>query len=198
MAVQALEGGFADAVLQSQQVFRALMQALANPGQPQKLGPVLTPPEPLGPELAALALTLCDHDIAVWLDAELATEEVLGWLRFHTGATVTQRPEEAQFALCRNAALPLHSFGQGTQSSPDRSTTIVQQVAALSGGAPLELRGPGIDGAVEMAVTGLPAGFLVQWAENRAQFPRGVDLLLVASGTVIGLPRTTRITEKGA
>lgn len=198
MAVQALEGGFTDAVRQAQQVFRSLMQALANPGQPQPLGPALTPPEPLGPELAALALTLCDHDTAVWLEAELATEEVRGWLRFHTGAPVTGQPEDAQFALCRNAAMPLRRFGQGTQSYPDRSTTVVQQVAALSGGVPLELRGPGIETAAEMAVIGLPEDFLAQWAENRAQFPRGVDLLLVASGAVIGLPRTTRITEKGA
>ena len=34
-----------------------------------------------------------------------------------------------------------------------------------------------------------------QWAENRAHFPRGIDLLLVGDGMVTGLPRSTRIME---
>jgi alpha-D-ribose 1-methylphosphonate 5-triphosphate synthase subunit PhnH len=39
----------------------------------------------------------------------------------------------------------------------------------------------------------MPGDVVAQRAENRARFPRGVDLLLVASGEVIGLPRTTRV-----
>ena len=53
-----LEGGFAHPVLESQTAFRAIMDALANPGTPQKL---LTPPSisrRLSPELVSTLLTL--------------------------------------------------------------------------------------------------------------------------------------------
>jgi alpha-D-ribose 1-methylphosphonate 5-triphosphate synthase subunit PhnH len=30
--------------------------------------------------------------------------------------------------------------------------------------------------------------------QNRGEFPRGIDLLLVSGTEVLGLPRTTRIT----
>jgi alpha-D-ribose 1-methylphosphonate 5-triphosphate synthase subunit PhnH len=67
-------------------------------------------------------------------------------------------------------------------------------VPSLTGGPDLVLRGPGINDHWLAAPQGLPADFLAQWADNRVLFPRGVDLLLVSGGQVMGLPRTTRIT----
>ncbi|MFK4811943.1 phosphonate C-P lyase system protein PhnH [Devosia sp. ZW T5_3] len=194
-----LDGGFADPVMQAQQGFRALMDALANPGTIQDLALDLTPPTPLTPELAAVLLTLCDHDTGVWLEPDLATEKVTSWLRFHIGSPLNVAPEQAQFAALRDSStLKLNSFSLGTDIYPDRSTTLIVAVSALSGGDTLVLKGPGIEHSVEISPLGLPADFLEQWAENRAQFPRGVDLLLVADGAVIGLPRTTRIIGKDA
>lgn len=195
MDTHTLDGGFADPVMQSQTAFRAIMDALANPGTVQTLAFGLTPPAPLAPELAAIALTLCDHDTPLWLDEDLATDAVLGWLRFHTSAPITSERSEARFALSRDPAIVLAGFAQGTDLYPDRSTTIVLAVHALAGGQNLTLVGPGIDGSITIAPQGLPADFRVQWAENREQFPRGVDLLLVADGQLIGLPRTTRLKE---
>lgn len=194
-----LDGGFADPVMQAQQGFRALMDGLANPGTLQDLALDLTPPAPLTPELAAVLLTLCDHDTGVWLEPDLATEIVTGWLRFHIGSPLNVAPEQAQFAVLRDSnALQLNRFSLGTDIYPDRSTTVIMAVPALSGGDALVLKGPGIERSVEISPRGLPGDFLDQWAENRAQFPRGVDLLLVADGAVIGLPRTTRISRKDA
>lgn len=194
-----LDGGFADPVMQAQRGFRAMMDALANPGTVQDLALGLTPPAPFTPELAAVLLTLCDHDTAVWLDPVLATEVVTNWLRFHIGSPVTTAPQDAAFAaLSHGAALQLGAFSLGTDLYPDRSTTLVVALEALSGGDTLVLKGPGIEHSIEISPKGLPADFLEQWAENGAQFPRGVDLLLVADGAVIGLPRTTRIIGKDA
>ena len=195
-----LEGGLADPVLDAQRGFRALMDALANPGTVQALDLALTPPAPLTPELAAVALTMCDHDSPIWLDPSLAASEaVIAWLRFHTGAPVVSDPAAAQFALATHAAeLPaFNAFALGSDQYPDRSTTIALALPALSGGAPLTLHGPGIKQERTISPPGLPGDFLTQWLENRQQFPRGVDLLLVAQGAVIGLPRTTRSTEEG-
>ncbi|KFC67401.1 Phosphonate C-P lyase system protein PhnH [Devosia sp. LC5] len=194
-----LDGGFADPVMQAQQGFRALMDALANPGTIQQLALGLTPPAPLTPELAAVLLTLCDHDTGVWLEPDLATEAVTGWLRFHIGSPLNVARDQAQFAVLRDSnTLQLNGFSLGTDIYPDRSTTVIVAVPALSGGDALVLKGPGIEHSVEISPLGLPGDFLEQWAENRAQFPRGVDLLLVADGAVIGLPRTTRISGKDA
>lgn len=192
---QSLDGGFTDPVMQSQTAFRAFMDALANPGTVQELRPGLTPPVPLTPELAAVALTLCDHDTPVWLDATLRSEAVLGWLRFHTGAPITDKPADAKFALMTDPEIALADFAQGTDLYPDRSTTLVLAMPSLDGGTTLQLTGPGIAGSATIAPQGLPDGFLAQWSENGAQFPCGVDLLLVAGGQIVGLPRTTRIVE---
>lgn len=191
-----IEGGFADLVLGAQNVFRAVMDALARPGVVQSVASDAAPPAPLTPELAAVALTLCDHDTLLWLDPELAASEaVVAWLNFHCGAPLTTNLGEAAFALVGDVRrLPrLDSFGQGTDEYPDRSTTVVLAVGAAA--RPVTLKGPGIKDQLATSLP-LPGGdFVEQWAENRTRFPRGVDLLLVRDGTVIGLPRTTRISE---
>ena len=198
-AAQTLDGGFADPVFGAQSNFRALMDALANPGLPQGLGGVERSAG-LSPELAAVALTLCDHDTPLWLDLALAeSEAIVAWLRFQTGAPLTTDPARAHFALVsEGASLPrLDRFGLGTDEYPDRSTTVALALPGLEGGPALTLRGPGIKDVRSLSPRGLPADFLAHWRDNRALFPRGVDLLLVAGGQVIGLPRTTRISMEG-
>jgi len=192
-----LEGGFAEPVFGAQVSFRALMDALANPGRPQAFDQRLEAPAALAPELAAVALTLCDHDTQLWLDPALAESDAVdGWLRFHTAAPLTTDPASATFALLSDvAALPsLERFALGSDEYPDRSTTIALLLPALSGGPELTLRGPGVDDHIHIAPLGLPADFVAQWGGNRELFPRGIDLLLLAGGKVIGLPRSTRIT----
>lgn len=193
---EALEAGFADPVLGAQSTFRAVMDALARPGTAQPIIFPATPPAPLTAELAAVALTLLDHDTPVWLDPALVeSDAVCTWLAFHTGAPVTTEPADAAFALVTAADLlpALDRFAQGTDEYPDRSTTIVLAIAAPEGGPALRLSGPGIKRSAGIAPLGLPGDFGAQRAENRARFPRGVDLLLTAPGIVLGLPRTTHV-----
>ena len=45
-----------------------------------------------------------------------------------------------------------------------------------------------------IAPKGLPDAFLRIWSDNRALFPRGVDLVLTAGRQFLCLPRTTKIT----
>lgn len=197
MLGQTLEGGFAEPVFGAQATFRALIDALANPGRVHSLDAPLEAPAGLSPELAAIALTLCDHDTTVWLDPALAeSDAVVSWLRFHTAALLTTDPSRAHFALVSTAdALPaLERFALGTDEYPDRSTTIALGVASLTGGAEIVLRGPGIEDHRHIALQPLPHDFVAQWATNRGLFPRGVDVLLAAGSGVIGLPRTTRIS----
>jgi alpha-D-ribose 1-methylphosphonate 5-triphosphate synthase subunit PhnH len=193
-----LAPGFADPVHDAQGTFRAVMDALARPGRILPLSPGLAPPAPLTPELAAVALALTDADTPVWLDAALAASpEVAAYLRFHTGAPLTDDPARAAFALVRHPGrcLPLGDFAPGTPAYPDTSTTLVLAFDALADGEGLRLAGPGIRDTARLAVEPLPDGLVGQLAENHAGFPLGVDLILTAPGRVAGLPRSTAVTE---
>src|SRR5262249_47049874 len=57
----------------------------------------------------------------------------------------------------------------------------------------LLLEGPGIRTTATLAVSSLPESFLADWQDNRARFPRGVDIVLAAPGVVACLPRTVKI-----
>ena len=192
-------GGFENPVFDAQATFRLLMDGFARPGTIQTPQIMAEAPKPLGPVAAAIALTLCDHDTPVWLSAELLAGDLVGrWLTFHTGCPITHQKAEADFAFFSEAGLlPSSScFAQGSQEYPDRSTTLVLPVESLTGGQELRLEGPGIDGVANLAPRGLPVHFLPMWQENRARFPRGVDVILHTIDSLVCLPRTTRITSQ--
>jgi alpha-D-ribose 1-methylphosphonate 5-triphosphate synthase subunit PhnH len=192
----ALSGGFAEPVFHAQSVFKRMMDAMARPGTIQTVAPDAEPPAPLGIAAGAIALTLCDHDTPVWLAPALAKSAAPQWLGFHTGAPVTAEKAEARFAFVDEGA-SLSSFGlfaSGTQEYPDRSTTIVIELPDLEGGRRLALMGPGIKTVTDVAPLGLPERFLHLWTENRALFPRGVDIVLTSGSRFLCLPRTIKIT----
>ena len=197
---QIYAGAFADPVFAAQSVFRHLMDGFARPGTIKRLEATNTPPAPLASAAGAVALTLCDHDTPVWLTPTLAKSAAPQWIAFHTGAQVTSSKTDARFAFIeKGAAFPgFDQFSLGTQEYPDRSTTLVIEVEALTGGQVLTAKGPGIKDETDIAVKGLPDVFLEFWNANRAVFPRGVDLVLTAGDKLVCLPRTTRLSQKEA
>ena len=137
-AAEPIDGGFADPVFDAQSVFRAVMDAMARPGDIRRVGALAAPPAPLSAMAAAVALTLCDHDTPLWLDPALAgSSAVRSWLAFHTGAPLIEERGEAAFALVADPTGlgSLAEFAQGSQEYPDRSTTLILQVDALTGDA---------------------------------------------------------------
>ncbi|MDH7787549.1 alpha-D-ribose 1-methylphosphonate 5-triphosphate synthase subunit PhnH [Ochrobactrum sp. 19YEA23] len=194
----AFEGGLANPVTDAQSAFHAVMHAMANPGRVYALVRAATPPQPLTPELGVIAATLLDHDATVWCDRAIAANaDATAWLTFQTGAPQVDGSASAQFALVTDASLlpALAEFSQGQPEFPDRSTTVVLAVKSFESGQGLVLKGPGIDGEREVHIDGLPQDFVAQWRDNGAQFPLGVDLVLVCDDAVIAFPRTTRITK---
>lgn len=194
----AVEGGFSDPVFDSQAIFRSLMQAFAEPGTVADLGSRVAAPPPLVPAAAAVMATLADGDTPVWMaEPQGSGEAAARWLRFQTDAPITDDPARAAFALLSSNDAPSgwRRFSRGTPEFPDRAATLLLPVAALAGGAPLVLSGPGIATERSIAPVGLPAGFVAAWAENRAGFPLGFDLVLVCGTAALALPRSTRIRE---
>jgi alpha-D-ribose 1-methylphosphonate 5-triphosphate synthase subunit PhnH len=198
--VAELPAGFADKVLSAQTTFRSVMDAMARPGSVQRIAVAAGAPHPMMHGTAAIALTLFDHDTPVWLDPRMSeTPDVTKWLKFHTGAPVIADCSVCHFALVGDAEMlpALDRFAFGSNEYPDRSTTLILQVESLTEGPTIELRGPGIDGTVELKATIQPADLFERLAVNAALFPRGIDVVLVDDDTIVAIPRTTRLAARG-
>ncbi|ARQ02507.1 phosphonate C-P lyase system protein PhnH [Pseudorhodoplanes sinuspersici] len=194
--IVSLAPAFSEPVFESQSAFRAVMKAMSRPGLVHDLRHDLSPPAPLSGGAAATILTLLDYETPVWLDAALAdANDVSLWLRFHTGAPITHDPQQAAFALIADAANApdFMGFALGAPDYPDRSTTLILQVESLSSGPSIALKGPGIDGVQMLSARPLPEDFVHRMTDNRALFPRGVDVLLLTDNAVAAVPRSTRI-----
>lgn len=190
--------GFADPVIEGQATFHAVMHALARPGERRTIAGVAGAPGALGPTLGAIALTLLDFETNVFLGLdEPARTDVARWLKFHTGTRVTDAMDTAAFAILATGETlpPFEAFCQGSDTYPDRSTTLLIPVAGFETGRRFMLKGPGIETTREIVVDGIVADLAERLTANRELFPRGVDLVLVAPGEVIGLPRTTRVFD---
>jgi alpha-D-ribose 1-methylphosphonate 5-triphosphate synthase subunit PhnH len=195
-----LPAGFADKVLSAQSTFRFVMEAMARPGSVQRVTASVGTPPPMMRGTAAIALTLFDHDTPVWLDEKMSgTTEVARWLKFHSGAPIVADSSICHFALVADAGtLPeLDRFALGSNEYPDRSTTLILQVASLTHGAAWELRGPGIDGSAVLNATFEPRDLFERLAINATLFPRGIDVVLVADDAIVAIPRTTRLAAHG-
>jgi alpha-D-ribose 1-methylphosphonate 5-triphosphate synthase subunit PhnH len=195
-----MPAGFADKVLSAQSTFRSVMDAMARPGMIQRIDAPVGVPAPMMRGTAAIALTLFDHDTPVWLDAAMAaTPDVGKWIKFHASAPLVVDSSVCSFALIGGIdRLPtLQRFALGSNDYPDRSTTLIVQVASLTQGSAFELRGPGIDGTAELRCR-LAPDLLERLALNQALFPRGIDIVLVADDSIVAIPRTTRLVAKGA
>lgn len=196
-----LAPAFADPVLATQAVFRAIMDAMARPGAVLTIsGPAQAPP-PLGRAASAIALTLLDFETPVWLDPPLAQAgDLADWFRFHTGAPLVDDPPRAQFAFIVDPRrMPAFAaFSQGSVEYPDRATTLVLQVGHLADDAGLILSGPGVKGSRELAASPLPPDFVARMRTNRALFPRGVDIILTCDAKVAALPRSVHVATERA
>ncbi len=185
--------GFEDAMQSAQRTFRAALDAMSRPGRIGALAEPCGVPHGRSPGVTALLLRLVDSDTPLWLPPG-TPEGVRAFLRFHCGCPLVAQVEQAAFvAVPAGHAMPdLADCAQGDPAYPDRSATLLMEVASLSAGPAVTLRGPGIETHATLAVQGLPADFWGQWQANHARFPLGVDVLLTSGGALCALPRTTQ------
>ena len=188
---QTIEPGFADPVHDSQAVFRAVLEALANPGR------AVAPPPAMGPipAVPAIALTLCDLDTPVWATAGMH-DRWAPFLAFHCGCPLVDDPRQAAFALVDGwDTLPdLAAFNPGDPTYPDSAATLVIAAEPRRDDIAVSLSGPGVPGGQPRPLTLGPRRFWDQMAVNGALYPMGIDVLVVGPTGWIGLPRTIRAT----
>jgi alpha-D-ribose 1-methylphosphonate 5-triphosphate synthase subunit PhnH len=188
--------GFSDPVLESQDVFRKILEAMAHPGRSIGLDVDLQAPRPFHQAAAAICLTLLDFETSLWTDLAAASDAV-HWLKFHCGCPSVSSPSAAAFAFISNGnSLPsLDRFSVGRDEYPEKSATLIIQVEDFVSGETRDLRGPGIESVEHLSVQGLSKEFWPFWRINHGLFPLGVDLLLTSGSEMVALPRTTEIGE---
>lgn len=196
MAVSSHEliAGFADPVQASQQVFRAALKVMSEPGTLVDVDYVEEAPKGLDLSTWQLALSLLDPDTRVWLSPTLASDAVVSNLRFHCQCPLVESATEADFAIALNTELPqLAELNWGSAEYPDRSTTLVVQVPALSAEPFWSLSGPGIEHTRSLRIAGLPDAFRAELIKSRQRFPLGIDTFWCCGNRLTALPRTTAI-----
>ena len=188
--------GLADPVLDSQRIFREVLDAMSHPGRIVAVDPPSQTPEPLWAATASVCLALADLETPLWLDSTARQQSVIDYLRFHCGSPIISEPHAARFGVIANPRrMPaLEAFELGSDEYPDRSATVIIQVESLEVGSGTRLAGPGIADEALIEARGLPDGFWNAVRANHALFPRGVDLILAARDTIVGLPRSTRVS----
>lgn len=185
-----LVAGFTNPAYDSQITFRALLNALAQPGQPQSINLAIETPSGIYPAYASACLTLLDLETQVWVQSGLGVD-FKDWLSFHTGCQLTENPKSADFALIYDLeTLPeLSCFHWGTELEPESSTTLLIPVSSWESGLPVALKGPGILGE-RIIAPNLTRSFWDCWVGNHQAYPLGVDVFLFTEDKVMGLPRS--------
>lgn len=192
-----LHAGFADPVFASQEVFRAVLDAMARPGRIVDF-PAGTPAVgEASAETLAVLLALADNTTPVWLPEPLRTEEVRQHLAFHTGAPTTDDPSRADFAVvdATTDAETIDRFAIGTPEYPDRSVTLILPCESLTGEGGWTLSGPGIETSTRFGAAPLPAGVERALRRNAAIFPLGLDAVFTAPGRIAAIPRSTGLED---
>lgn len=169
-----------------------MLDALSRPGRVFTMG-AHTSTLNMGPAMAQLLLALTDDDTPVWWQQQDSV--AAQWLRFHTGAGVSESPARTAFAVSLDACtLPaLEMFAAATAEAPVHSSTLLLEVPSFDAGPAVEWRDPGIQDYQSVCIGGLPVDFWSQWQANYAAFPQGVDIVFICANAVLGLPRTTRV-----
>ncbi|MEC7202579.1 MAG: phosphonate C-P lyase system protein PhnH [Pseudomonadota bacterium] len=186
--------GFEEPVQQAQAVFRALLDAMAQPARVVDFPTGNELPDGIEPASASVLLCLLDPSTRTWIAPQLDAISATTYFRFHTGCGFTSIPGDADFALINGVDSDLIlQFAIGTPEYPDRSTTVLVQVDALSEGVGPRLTGPGIESERRLTVEGVPTNFWENVRLNNSNFPLGIDIVLICGDQVACLPRSTKV-----
>jgi alpha-D-ribose 1-methylphosphonate 5-triphosphate synthase subunit PhnH len=185
--------GLTDPVGQATQVFRALLNAVAQPARAYNIDLDIVRVGGAHPASLGILLTLADTDTPVCLigSAEL---ELGTYLRFHCGCPIIAHPKNAALGLINDSMLACRAFEFpiGTDEYPDTSATVILEVSSLVAGPRQTIKGPGIRSSVEFAPA-VHAKFWSAWHANTQLYPCGIDVIFTCANQIAALPRSSRL-----
>lgn len=188
-------------VFDAQRHFRTLLDSMSRPGRINRFAPLrLTPPAGLHRAAAYVAFALLNADAA--FHAEPLGADAVAYLRTNTAAPLGGAAEADYLFLAGDAPATPDLMGTakgGVLAYPETGASVVLQVGQIgkssgTGGLQLTLEGPGIETRDEIFVTGLAPEVLAALRARNAEFPLGIDAILVSADECVAcLPRTTRV-----
>lgn len=220
--MSAIAAGFSDTIHDSQYCFRHLLTAMSQPGTlvelnlAQGFGSMM-------PASTQVLLALADNSTPVWLSNQFANDiAVKENLNFHLGCSIlsgqkngvqlSEIQQKPSFGVISQQDLVNFDWSQtsffvGCEEYPDRSTTVIVEVAGLStvpcslpepdADSPVVLRlsGPGIEHEARVVVQSLSSTVISIMLSQRKthKFPLGLDFILVSGEQVVALPRSTTV-----
>ncbi|BDH60057.1 phosphonate C-P lyase system protein PhnH [Lysinibacillus sp. PLM2] len=182
----------------TQKAFRTILDALSFPGKINQLDEGEIDMESFNSKTALVCETLLDSEVTFHVIEE--EQSITHILRAFTGSHLTDLnkadyviiPQETSIERIINS---LSLVKIGNLANPHKSATIIFEVDSLLNGYYYELTGPGIKIKTELNCTIHPE-IIEKRREINVEYPLGIDFILIDSrGNVVGIPRTTQITE---
>jgi alpha-D-ribose 1-methylphosphonate 5-triphosphate synthase subunit PhnH len=197
-----------DAVYDTQQIYRKLLDCMARPGKVNSIEPYLVQDDHeslFSKPLLSLAFTLVDREVSFHVISDLKekAEQYIYWQTFSKAAEL----HEAHYVFIGKQLSDseiqsvMNEVKAGTLEDPHLSATILIQVNTLTDspgdGMKLKLTGPGIQGTREVYADGMPSAWIAERKKINSEYPLGVDMILTtSSGEIMAIPRTTLIVRE--
>jgi len=168
-----------------QALFRELITAFSYPGRIVQFG------SSVADTLIMLLATLVDSGTTLADPFSLISHDDRRRLNVQPGL-----PERARFLILCGTSSPEFQPALGSLESPEEGATLIVCVQSFDKGEELELSGPGIDGVTALSINGIDPSWWIKRRQWNISFPMGVDLILVAEGEIVAIPRTTKIQTR--
>lgn len=176
---------------QTQKVFKAVMQAMANPGRIVEIGKLAEKPM-----LFRICETLLDQEIRFAVIGRGVEKGMIEDIYVLTGCHCVSM-ETADFVVVTGGSSDgsLKKISVGVLDRPEKGATVLYPVDGFNkaGDVGLKLSGPGINGESMVEIRGVEAEDMAIAAQLNGGFPLGIDLLLFDASSVLAVPRSTKI-----
>lgn len=170
-----------------QAAFRQIMTCFSYPGR------ICTLETEAEHALPLLLATLVDREVSL-----ADPHAVLGGDEHRRLGAKRCSTEKAQFIVLSGQYPPDFLPALGSLENPEQAATIIVIADSFTAGAQVYLSGPGIPDKSTVCIQGIDPDWWQKREQWNSGFPLGVDMIVVTERQVLGLPRTTRVTAKGA
>ena len=181
-----------DMVMDSQKVYRTILEAISNPARVVNIQKSTGKLFGSCPEFLALAVTLLDNETSFSVCGnDTLSDEIATLTLARRGKT-----ESADFIFVHDPdglKAVIETAKCGTLSDPHKSATVVIR----NSGTPvcrLSLSGPGIDGCTEIMAPQVVKDAIACRDLQYYEYPQGIDLIFISSDSdLLAIPRSTRV-----
>lgn len=185
-----------DFVHDTQRVFRKILDSLSKPGKVCNISSESNNFNNEHSHLLAIGCSLLDNEVSVFVEKTPKLENSL------VDLTLVKRESlsNADFIFITapmnyNCAREIMlKAKKGTFKDPHTSATIVILCDEILGNKEVKLKGPGIDGVIEINTTDYIENIIRIKQENRDEYPCGIDIIFAdESGGILGIPRLCKM-----